>query len=446
MSISEHIASRIETKKFDYMTYGFSRVESNALKTFFDLAQEFENVEDIYELSVGIPKSFFDLQACLYVIGFPEDHLRLVAKSEDNGDALGAPPPNGIRAAEKPYREGDSMVLTIRGNRQLLKELPLSGENILGLLKIYPCGDLDMHGQLFFEKYANRIGFNVHMRFLLKKYGEHVSFIKGLVGDIEHNVIVPNMVYKLYLKRLSGKIRKNKEIEEAIHGYFSASESRRGDIAPILAELDEVNRGLSEELANIEKHYRATSLFLETLLRKRHFDEGRLTLRTECCDINQAVIIPQFERFAEQFDEKGVSVNDGCGGLPEEDKQVVVDVGLISQVYANLFSNALKYVGEVRGKGGEPQKALCYGREKLPDYFGPGKNGVKYNVFTTGRPIAAEEREKIFEEGYRGAGATGRPGTGHGLAFVKNAVELHGGIAGYEAVPRGNNFYFILPE
>lgn len=446
MSISGHIASRIEAKKSDYMAYGFSRVESNALKTFFDLAQEFEIIEDIYQLSVGIPRLFFNLHARLYIIGFPEDRLRLVAKSEDDHEALGTPPPSGIRPEGTPYREGDSMVLTIHGNRQLIKELPLSGENVIGLLEIYPCDKLDLHGQLFFEKYANRIGFNVHMRFLLKKYGEHVAFIKGLVGDIEHNVIVPNMVYKLFLKRLSGKIKKNKEIEEAIHAYFSAPEAGEGNIAPILAELDEVNRGLAEELDNIEKHYRATSLFLETLLRKRHFDEGRLTLRTDSCDINKAVIIPQYERFADQFAQKGVSVNEGCGGIPQDDQPVVIDVGLISQVYANLFSNALKYVGAVTGQDGRAHKAICYGRENLNDYFGPGKNGIKYNVFTTGNHIPEQERGKIFDEGYRGMGAAGRPGTGHGLAFVKNAVELHGGVAGYEAVPDGNNFYFILPE
>ena len=37
------------------------------------------------------------------------------------------------------------------------------------------------------------------------------------------------------------------------------------------------------------------------------------------------------------------------------------------------------------------------------------------------------------------------PGTGHGLAFVKQVVEIHGGVAGYEATEEGNNFYFILP-
>ena len=71
---------------------------------------------------------------------------------------------------------------------------------------------------------------------------------------------------------------------------------------------------------------------------------------------------------------------------------------------------------------------------------------MKYNVFSTGPHIEPSEREKIFEEGYRGANAVNRPGTGHGLGFVKNAVEIHGGVVGYEATQYGNNFYFVFPK
>ncbi|NIN36254.1 MAG: sensor histidine kinase, partial [Gammaproteobacteria bacterium] len=77
---------------------------------------------------------------------------------------------------------------------------------------------------------------------------------------------------------------------------------------------------------------------------------------------------------------------------------------------------------------------------------GPGKDGVKYNVFSTGPHIAPEERERIFDDGYRGSNALDRAGTGHGLNFIKNAVEIHGGAAGYEATQYGNNFYFIIPK
>jgi signal transduction histidine kinase len=118
----------------------------------------------------------------------------------------------------------------------------------------------------------------------------------------------------------------------------------------------------------------------------------------------------------------------------------------MAQVYANLFSNALKYTEEVTTGTGEKKKYVSYGHEIIKDYFGPGKDGIKYNVFSTGPHILPVDRERIFEDEYRGGNVLNRPGTGHGLAFVKTAVELHGGIVGYEPTQYGNNFFLILPR
>jgi signal transduction histidine kinase len=118
----------------------------------------------------------------------------------------------------------------------------------------------------------------------------------------------------------------------------------------------------------------------------------------------------------------------------------------MSQVYANLFSNAMKYTQEVIADSGGLEKHMSYGRQLIPDYFGEGKDGIKYNVFTTGPHIPPEEREKIFEDAYRGSNTDLKPGTGHGLSFFKNVIEIHGGVVGYEATHNGNNFYFILPK
>ncbi len=55
MATLNYILERIESKKLDFTKYNFAQTESNALTTFFDLAQEFENIEDFHKLCIAIP-------------------------------------------------------------------------------------------------------------------------------------------------------------------------------------------------------------------------------------------------------------------------------------------------------------------------------------------------------------------------------------------------------
>ena len=274
---------------------------------------------------------------------------------------------------------------------------------------------------------------------------EHLKFIRSLVADIEHNVIVPNMVYKLYLRRLRGEVMKNIDTEEILSRSLGMDDLDRKDLEIMLKDMHDVNAGLSVELDNLEKHYKNISLFIESLFRKSHFDQGRMTLRTKSCNIKRDVLEAQLERYSERFKDAGISIDERMSAIPDEDVISVVDIGLIAQVFANLFSNALKYAREVEILG-EKKKYMAYGHEVLKDFFGAGKDGVKYNVFSSGPHIPLNERGKIFEEEYRAISARDIPGTGHGLSFVKNVVELHGGVVGYEPTDYGNNFYVILPH
>ncbi|MDA8090393.1 MAG: ATP-binding protein [Nitrospiraceae bacterium] len=440
MTPLNHIFERIESKKADYDAYNFTHTESTAFKTFFDLAQEFDNLEDFYTLCVAIPKGFFGLDARLYVIDPNTGEFLMVSSTREEKSGLRpqfSPPLDG------PAYYNDSLVLGIKGKKILLDQLPFQvKDNVLGLLEIYPAAAMEAHKELFFEKFANRIGFNIHNRIIVEKNIEHLRFIRSLVSDIEHNIIVPNMVYKLYLRNLKGLIAKNLDIEERLTGQ--AEEEKSENFAAILREMSEVNHYLASEMGNLEKHYMNMSLFLETLLRRSHFDKGRLTLRTKPCRMKEDVVQPQLERYASQFREMGITVDDRFSGIPEGDIITVVDVGLMAQVYANLFTNAVKYTDEITDGSGQKKKYISYGRQILNDYFGPGMDGIKYNVFSTGPHMRPEDKAKIFEDGFRGSNAKGRPGTGHGLAFIKNIIELHGGVVGYEATHNGNNFYFIL--
>ncbi|GAB4535724.1 MAG: HAMP domain-containing sensor histidine kinase [Thermodesulfovibrionia bacterium] len=444
----EYIYQRIEAKKIDYKVYNFSSLEDNAFKTFFDLAQEFDDIDYFYNLCVAIPKSFFNLDACLYLLDPGGGKLVLVAKTNHHDHELRGCPPEHITPSEGPYFIDDStLILTIRGKKTLIDQLPFEvKDNVIGLLEVYQIKDKDQHQMLFFEKYANRIGFNFHNRLLAEKNIEHLKFIRSLVADIEHNIIVPNMAYKLFLRNLKVKVAKNIEIEKMLSGYLAAGSCDKGCIENITKELNDVNQGLSMELENIEKHYKNMSLFIETLFRKSHFDRGRLVLRTKTCNMKHDIVQPQLERFIDRFKAIGISIDDRLSGIPDEEIIAVVDIGLMAQVYANLFSNALKYTQEITTEEGERKKYISYGYEVIKDYFGEGIDGVKYNVFSTGPHVPPEERPYLFDEGYRGKDAVSKPGTGHGLAFIKNVIELHNGVVGYEPTRYGNNFYFILPR
>lgn len=443
-----HIFERIENKKGDFFRYSFTQIENNALKTFFDISQELDSIEDFYDLCVAIPKSFFHLEACLYVIDPKLGFRKLVSKTEGIKTELMSPVPEYLTPREYPYHTDDkSLVLTIRGKGSLVDQLPFHIEDgVLGLLQIFYHEKIDQHGELFFVKYANRIGFNIHNRFLIDKNIEHLRFIRSLVADIEHNIIVPNMVYKLFLKGLRRKIEKNIEMEMGLSEKAVSGKMDDDWMENYLQELADVNQGLTTELVNIEKHFKNLSLFIETLFRKSHFDQGQLTLRTKPCNMKKDVVQPQLDRYIDQFRSMGISVDDRFSGIPDAEIVTVVDIGLIAQVYANLFSNAVKYTGEIINDAGDKMKYISYGRENIHDFFGPGMDGLKLNVFSTGSHIDDTERGRLFEDTFRGNNSSDKPGTGHGLAFIKNAVEIHGGVVGYESTRYGNNFYFILPK
>ena len=64
----EKIMARIKEKRRAFQDYQFDALENDALKTFFDLAQEYETLENFYRIAVGVIKEFFDLESSLYLV------------------------------------------------------------------------------------------------------------------------------------------------------------------------------------------------------------------------------------------------------------------------------------------------------------------------------------------------------------------------------------------
>ncbi|MBW1991067.1 MAG: sensor histidine kinase [Deltaproteobacteria bacterium] len=428
----EKILVRVREKRQAFKQYSFSFLEDDALKTFFDLAQEYETLDNFYRVVVSVIKEFFDLDSRLYLIA-PPDRLELVCDSLRGLHPEKPTAPPGIRLESQAYALENSWLIPVRGNLLLVDRLPFyAKEQLIGMLEVFPADRLTEHNRFFLEKYANRLGYNLHNKIIAEQNIQHIRFINSLVADIEHNIIIPNISLKLHLRHLRDKIRTLKEWDSA--GKFS-------DPSEAVPSLHQLVEEMEQDFQMLEQQYRGVSLFIESLFRPSHFQRGQLVLRRKPHRVQREIIEPQLQMFLPQLQERGIEIDVRLGGVPDEEILLSVDKGLMSQVYANLFSNAAKYT-RTNQYG---RKYLSFGQEILKDYFGPGKDGVKFNVFTTGPHIPSEDVPHIFEEGYRGSNVDGETGTGRGLYFVRNVVETHGGVVGYEPTDEGNNFYFILP-
>jgi signal transduction histidine kinase len=448
----EPVRKRVQDKLANYIRYNFSQTQNNILKMFFDLAQELVSMPDLYRICVVVPHELMGVDCGLYLLDQREKQLELVCDSRqgiiDDKPAV----PTGIYLAGAPYEADNRYVVPIY--RKSPKNptsptedfaLPQNKSMVMGMLVAEPAAGLPEADRFFLNKYANRIGFRLHNRQVVRQNIRHLKFINNLVMDIEHNVIIPNM----YFRHLFNQMRKKIVAMEALEGRLQDVIDRQASEDPECNDIFNTIVALRQDFLaynqDMKKHHANISLFLESLFRREHFERGHLVLRPKQCLMEKKIIIPQLEQYRSRLQARNITI-EHPQDMKKEEFPLVVDVGLLAQVYANLFSNAVKYTEEVIDHHGRPRKSVTYGREIIPDYFGPGQPGIKFNVFSTGPQLNRDESAFVFTEGGRAGNSRLQEGSGHGLAFIKHVIELHGGQVGYEATAEGNNFFFILPK
>jgi two-component system, OmpR family, phosphate regulon sensor histidine kinase PhoR len=120
--------------------------------------------------------------------------------------------------------------------------------------------------------------------------------------------------------------------------------------------------------------------------------------------------------------QQGITVTNAIPAL----LSVNADAGLISRVFQNLVSNAIKYSG-----GGQIIVTAAQNDDR-----------VNCSVRDNGSGISPDLLGIIFE---KNATDPKQPGSGLGLAIVKQIVEAHGGTISVESAPnRGATFFFNL--
>lgn len=253
-------------------------------------------------------------------------------------------------------------------------------------------------------------------------------------------------------------IRAEEEREELLRREKVAREEadrRRGQLERLTESRDRLIRGLGHDLKNpisaADGYLQLLERQAEELLppkRRVQIERARRALhraldllenlldfaRAETGDIKTKVEEVDLGRVAEQVTEEYRAQAEAQGlrlhlRLPEAIPLISSDGQRIAQVVENLLSNALKYTEQ--------------GSVTVEVRIEEERAGVL--VHDTGRGIAPEDQERIFEEYYRAA--EGKEGAGIGLAISKLLARLLEGDLTVESRPgEGSTFSLWLPR
>jgi len=323
----QFICQRVRQKLDNYVAYQFTNEQNDILKTFFDLAQEFDTLQDFYRVCVTVPRVFLGLQTRLYLVNDEKKGLELVCDTDQGVYSEPRSAPDYLALTSEPYTHGEFYVVPICRKHYGVDDAPAlaSKGRCLGMLELSPVVGLSEQSRFFFAKYTNRIAYNFHNRRLMQQNIRHLEFINNLVMDIEHNVIIPNMYFRHLFNQLRKSIGSLNELrlELGSPGASPGSELVEERLAAIQGELESSHRQLLD-------HHATTSLFLESLFRRDHFREGHLVLRARPCKVENEIIKPQLDNYLNRLDLYGIKVE----YPPDmgEEIPLIVDIGLLAQV------------------------------------------------------------------------------------------------------------------
>ncbi len=300
----------------------------------------------------------------------------------------------------------------------------------VGLEPVWYLGAYNQYIQLTFPFFVRAFGGNLEKVLPLL-----LSLVKVIFLDI-------GLALDTYFQDALEQIRRrNQELQQALGLYWQAqrreeqmrklvSHEIRGGLAAVITSLEDLvdaagpsaDPATAEQLESITRRCWSLSNLLKEMLIAT--DMGGPTW------VDTAQI---FETLAARFglyaEGRAIHLH-----LPEHPPRVWADQLQLREAFANLVSNAVRYLDK------EPGRVEISCRPQGEFYL--------FCVADNGPGIPAEVRERIFEPFVRGPAAQGVPdGTGLGLYFVRTAIEQGGGRIWVESAPgQGSRFWFTVPR
>lgn len=193
------------------------------------------------------------------------------------------------------------------------------------------------------------------------------------------------------------------------HELKTPVSSVRGYLETIInnPDLDEDRKQLFIERSYLQT-IRLSDLIRDIALITK-MEEQPEQFKKDVVDVNQLVDLV-FDEFSDDFKALDMS---GENRVPK-DLQVIGNYSLLYALFRNLVENSVRYAGK-----GSAVAVQCNLKQKH----------VYFTYYDTGKGVANNELEKIFERFYRVQDEKSfkAEGSGLGLSIVRNAVDFHGG-------------------
>jgi len=268
------------------------------------------------------------------------------------------------------------------------------------------------------------------------KAGAYDFLPKPFTPD-ELRVVVRRATEKRELERKSGALEQEKRL---MQDNFAAmvSHQLKSPLAAAAECIEAVRCGILGSLSDKQQSMieRASNRIddlldvIEDWLKLSRIETGRGEPdmgRVDACN----VIRDAWTGSSDEHDRARVAFN---LEVEEDPGTVYGNEGLLTELFGNLFTNALKYITD----SGSVSVSVR-----------SGGSDVVVAVSDTGIGIPEEELPYVFDTFFRGSGEHTKSlgGTGLGLAIAKSIVEAHGGIISVDSlVGEGTTFSLRLPK
>lgn len=195
----------------------------------------------------------------------------------------------------------------------------------------------------------------------------------------------------------------------------------------MLLQRTDLSQSIRNKLGNIVRNTDNLKVLINELLDFRKQEQGHLQLKVSDNDLIR-YIENIFHSFKDLANYKRIHLSLAHS---EDELKIWFDENQLYKVFVNLLSNALKFT--------PPNGSVALRVEKTSGW-------ATVSVSDTGIGIRKEDINKVFDSFYQGENvdsANVDPGTGIGLALVKNIVDAHGGTISVQSNENSGSIFSV---